>query len=215
MGRGIRLRSSAAGPSAGRAWTTLSLGLALGAVVAFAATRIVGGLDVAPLDWQPALAWRQPWRAWTAVFVHLSTLHLLANLLGAALVAALGVAARVPRHSVVAWLLAWPATQFALLVRPDLLHYAGLSGVLHAGVAVVGVHLAAAGRDHRRWIGAAVLAGLAVKVAGESPWGAAIVRPAGWDIAIAPAAHAGGLLAGALASLVAESLASRSRRKRR
>ena len=166
------------------------------------------GLSTDALDWQPALALRQPWRAWSAALVHLSSLHLIANLAGAALVGALGLVAQVPRRSVVAWLCAWPLTQLALLARPDLVHYAGLSGVLHAGVAVVAVHLIATAAGLRRTIGLALLAALALKVASETPWAAETLRrPEGWDIAIAPFAHASGLAAGTLASAIAEAAA--------
>ena len=168
------------------------------------------GLSTEALDWQPTQVLRQPWRAWSAALVHLSSLHLAANLAGAALVGALGFVAGVPRRSVLAWFAAWPLTHLALLARPDLTHYAGLSGVLHAGVAVVAVNLIASARGLRRAIGLAVLVGLALKVASETPWAAEALRhPAGWDIAIAPFAHASGLVAGTLVSAVAEALARR------
>jgi rhomboid family GlyGly-CTERM serine protease len=183
-----------------RAWVALAAALALAAVVASV---------VAPdaLEWQPARAWSEPWRAWTAAVVHYSAFHLIVNLVGVALVAALGWFARAPLSATIAWLVAWPLTQFGLLVRPDLLHYAGLSGVLHAGTACVGWQLAAHGRGQRRAIGVLVLAGLAVKVASESPWGAAVRTPAGWDIATAPFAHASGLVAGLAAAIVCDAIA--------
>lgn len=184
-------------PVEGRAWAALALLLVLGAVLG-------GAVDSRFIDWQPTLAWQQPWRAWTAAFAHLSTLHLVANLAGCTMVGALGVVGRVPLRSAAAWLLAWPLTQFGLLLRPDLLHYAGLSGVLHAGVAVVGVHLVVAGRGLRRGVGAALLTGLVLKVLGESPWGPVLAYPAQWDIAIAPFAHASGMVAGMIAAFVAE-----------
>ena len=184
-------------------WIAASALLGLGALAGL-------GLPPAALDWQPTLASSQPWRAWSAAIVHLSALHLAANLAGVALVAALGFVARVPRRSVLAWFVAWPLTHLALLARPDLVHYAGLSGVLHAGVAVVAVHLIATARGLRRAIGLALLGGLALKVAGETPWAAEALRhPAGWDIAVAPFAHASGLVAGALASALVEALARR------
>jgi len=184
-------------------WIAASALLGLGALAGL-------GLPSAVLDWQPSLASSEPWRAWGAAFVHLSVLHLAANLAGAALVGALGFVAGVPRRSVLAWFAAWPLTHLALLARPDLTHYAGLSGVLHAGVAVVAVNLIASARGPRRAIGLAVLVGLALKVASETPWAAEALRhPAGWDIAIAPFAHASGLVAGTLASAVAEALARR------
>jgi len=184
-------------------WIAASALLGLGALAGL-------GLPPAALDWQPALASSEPWRAWSAAIVHLSALHLAANLAGVVLVAALGFVAGLPRRSVLAWFVAWPLTHLALLARPDLIHYAGLSGVLHAGVAVVAVHLIATARGLRRAIGLALLGGLALKVASETPWAAQALRhPAGWDIAIAPFAHASGLVAGALASALGEALARR------
>lgn len=188
-----------------RAWAALAALLALLAVVA-----TVSGPSPGAIDWQPALAGREPWRAWSAAALHLSTLHLGANLAGALLVGALGVVADVPRRSAWAWFAAWPLTQFGLLARPDLLHYAGLSGVLHAGVAIVAVHLVATGPRTRRRIGLAILAGLALKVLLEQPWGPAVVHPAGWDIGIAPSAHACGTLAGLAVALLGLALRPRS-----
>jgi len=184
----------------GRAWVALAAALALAALVASTAAPEA-------LEWQPARAWSEPWRAWTAALVHYSEFHLVVNLVGTALVAALGWFARAPLWTTIAWLVAWPLTQFGLLARPDLLHYAGLSGALHAGTACVGWQLAARARGQRRAIGVLVLAGLAVKVASESPWGAALRTPAGWDIATAPFAHASGLAAGLVAAIVCDAIA--------
>jgi rhomboid family GlyGly-CTERM serine protease len=148
------------------------------------------------LDWQPALALAQPWRALSAAFVHYSKLHLGANLAGLALVALLGRRAGCAREDTWAWLAAWPLLHLGLLLQPALLHYGGLSGLLHAGVAVAAVRLLCSDRGWRRGIGAALLAGLLAKVLLESPWDGATRQVAGWDIAIAPLAHATGLLAG-------------------
>lgn len=189
-----------AGPAA---WAGLAVVLALGACLAFR----LGSATT--LDWEPALAGREPWRAWTAAWVHYSALHLLANLAGSLAVALLGAVARVPMHVAVAWFVAWPLTQIGLSLRPDLLHYGGLSGVLHAGAAAVAVHLVIAARGTRRLVGAGVMLGLVVKVLLEAPWGEALRHPAGWDIAVAPAAHLSGLLAGAAAAGVAEAFRRR------
>jgi len=156
------------------------------------------------IDWQPALALVQPWRAFSAVGVHYSLLHLLANLAGAAAVGALGIAARAPHWSAWAWAIAWPLTQVGLLAEPALLHYGGLSGVLHAGVAVIAVVLLwAPSTPTRRGVGLALLAGLIVKILFEAPWGAPLRHPAGIDIAVAPLAHASGLVAGLVCAVVA------------
>jgi len=160
--------------------------------------------DSSRIDWQPALAAVEPWRAMTGVFVHYSLLHLVANLAGATLVGALGCVAPMPLRSTIAWLLAWPLTQFGLLLQPQLLHYGGLSGVLHAGVAVAAVHLVCSDVRARRRIGLAMLVVLLGKVLSETPWAAPLRHPPGWDIAVAPFAHASGVATGALCSGIAE-----------
>ena len=169
-----------------------------------AAFALIGGaLPREAIDWQPALAFSQPWRAVTAVGVHYSALHLVANLVGAAVAALFGAVARVPPRLSLAWLAAWPLTQWGLLLKPELTHFGGLSGVLHAGVAVVIAWLLIAGTRAQRWVGGAVLIGLCAKLAGESPWGAALQHPAGWNIAVAPLSHATGVIAGAVCAVIA------------
>ncbi len=181
-----------------RAWIGLAAGLCGAAVAA-----TLSGIAPGAIDWQPARARLEPWRAFSAVAVHYSALHLAANLTGAALVAALGASAGVPRAMVAAWACAWPLTQLGLLVRPDLSHYGGLSGVLHAGAAIVALHLVWRGARLRRLIGAALAAGLVCKVLMEAPWGAPLRVGTGWDFATAPLAHATGLVAGTLCALAA------------
>jgi rhomboid family GlyGly-CTERM serine protease len=166
-------------------------------------------LPQAALDWQPGLAGTQPWRAFSAIAVHYSALHLAANLAGAVLVGALGWAGALPPRCALAWALAWPLTQFGLLLQPELAHYGGLSGVLHAGVAVAGLHLIWHARGRRRAIGIALLGVMAVKLIGESPWGAPLRHPVGWDIAVAPLAHASGAVAGLLVAALIEAWTSR------
>ncbi|MDE2080466.1 MAG: rhombosortase [Burkholderiales bacterium] len=194
MAGGLRLTSWLQRP--GRAWVTLAAVLALGAALAWR-------LPAAGLDWQPARAVAQPWRAWTAAFVHWSALHLAVNLFAAAVVGAFGHAARVPARAALAWFAAWPLTHLALALQPALTPYGGLSGVLHAGVALVAVWLVVTGPGARRLIGAAVLAGLVTKLVLERPFGPALRAEAGWDIAVAPLAHFTGSLAGAACAAVA------------
>ena len=111
-----------------------------------------------------------------------------------------------PGRAALAWFVAWPLTQLGLLARPDLVHYGGLSGVLHAGVAVAALCLIVRTPGPRRVIGIALLIALAAKVLSETPGGAPLRHPAGWDIAVAPFAHASGLVAGLVASAIAEAL---------
>jgi rhomboid family GlyGly-CTERM serine protease len=172
------------------------------AMLLVAGSLLAWMLPSARLDWQPGLALSEPWRAWTAAFVHWSPLHLGANVLGAAVVAALGSSARVPARAAAAWACAWPCTQWGLLLRPELAHFGGLSGVLHAGVAVVVVWLVGCTQGRSRLVGAAVGLGLLAKIALEAPWGPALRHGDGWDIAVAPLAHATGAVAGLVCGLV-------------
>lgn len=154
------------------------------------------------IDWQPALVLSQPWRALTAIGVHYSVAHLVGNLAGVALAGVFGVVARVPVRLAWAWLAAWPLTQLGLLVKPELAHYGGLSGVVHAGVAAVIAFVLITGTPAQRWVGSAVLLGFVAKLLSESPWGAALRHPGGWDIAVAPIAHTTGAIAGALCTAI-------------
>ena len=183
----------------------------VGVAVVLAAAALLGWrLPPERLDWQPALALGQPWRAWTAVGVHYSPAHLIGNLAGVALTGLCGWAVRVPARLAGAWLAAWPLTQFALLVRPDLLYYGGLSGVVHAGVAALVVWVLTTARTRaQRWVGGALAFGLLVKLVSESPWGPPLRHSEAWDIAVAPVAHATGVLAGVVCAVIALSLPRR------
>ena len=195
-------RLALTGAPAPRAWAGCSLGLALGAAVLWWAPREA-------LDWQPQSAQSQAWRLWTAAFVHWSPRHLQANLLGCAVVAAFGVAAGVSRAGVWAWLAAWPLTHAGLALAPQLQHYGGLSGVLHAGVAVAALNLAWQTTGRRRLIAGAVLAGLAVKLLLERPWQGPTQIVAGWDIALVPLAHVTGAVSGLFCGAAALILCNR------
>ncbi|WP_373716877.1 rhombosortase [Roseateles sp.] len=152
----------------------------------------------AALDWQVGRIAAEPWRMLTAALVHLSLLHLAANLSGCAVLALLGWRAALPATAAWAWLLAWPLTQVGLLLRPELSRYAGLSGVLHAGVAIAALLLATrTGRE--RWIGLGIAVGLGLKLALEAPLGPVLRQVPGFDFPVAPFAHLSGAVAGVLA----------------
>lgn len=179
----------------GRAWAAL-----VGAWMALSVLALAW--PAAWFDWQPERAFDEPWRAWTAIFIHWSDAHLLANLAAAGVVLAYGWYAPVPRVMALAFFVAWPLTHLGLLLKPDLLHYGGMSGVLHAGVAIVSLTLIVLARGGRRAVGAAVMLGLVLKLASESPWGPALQRTPEFDIAVAPVGH----LCGAVAGLVCGAL---------
>lgn len=195
------------------------------------------------MDWQPTRAAFEPWRWWTAAFVHYGAAHLAANLAGCAVLAALGAAARLRGRWTWAWAAAWPLGHLLLWWAPDLLHYGGLSGVLHAAVAVVAIALltesgnevadtrsrglppshpdtadGAADRRRgktRRWVGAAIGSGLLLKLLLEpgSAPGSSVGLPI--DVPVATAAHRAGALAGAVCALAAAGLSRRGATIRR
>lgn len=182
------------------AWIGMSAALALLAALAWLVPRDA-------LDWQPARALAEPWRAWTAAFVHWTPWHLAANAIGCAVVAAFGWAAQLPPRATLAWLAAWPLTHLALALQPALVSYGGLSGVLHAGVAIGAWQLLRHAHGRRRALGGLVLAGLVLKLVLEAPWRAPTQLVPGWDFPLAPLAHASGALAGLLSAAVADVVA--------
>lgn len=189
------------------AWAGIAGLLALGALLAWPPPS-------AALDWQPQRFAAEPWRAFSAAWVHWSPQHLLANLAGCAVLAWFGGAARLGARSALAWALAWPLTQLGLLLQPGLAHFGGLSGVLHAGVAVAVVELLGrAGRERR--IGALIGVGLLLKLGLEQPFGAPLRVVAGWDIAIVPFSHLSGVLAGTLTATLCSAISALAGRRRR
>jgi hypothetical protein len=125
------------------------------------------------------------------------------NLMGMAVVLWLGWRARMEAHAALAWCVAWPLTQVLLVLQPQLRHYAGLSGTVHAGVAVMAVVLwCRRGRDRR--FGVWLAGGLMLKLLSERAWTSATHTVEGWNFELAPMAHVTGTVAGVLcAGLVA------------
>jgi hypothetical protein len=68
-----------------------------------------------------------------------------------------------------------------------------------------------AARGRHRAVGAAVVAGLGLKVLVEAPWGPPLRTVSGWDIPLAPLAHATGAAAGLACSGLAWLAARRPR----
>ena len=172
------------------AWAVLSLGF----------HALSGGA----WEWRYDLAWGEPWRWWSAAWVHFGATHLAMNLAGCGVVAALGRAARLGSLWVWAWVLAWPLSHLGLLLHEPGLAFRGLSGVLHAGVAVASVALIGAqDRRQRRW-GGILAVGLALKVLWELPQPGDWALGPGGDFVVATGAHVGGVLSGwAVASALA------------
>jgi rhomboid family GlyGly-CTERM serine protease len=180
------------------AWPAAFLALAALSALLFAHDAVRGPAAAwAPgLEWRADSLWLQPWRLLTAALVHYDLQHLWSNLLGCAVVALFGWAGRLGRRATLAAALAWPLTHALLLWAPGLARYGGRSGGLHAAVAVAAVALMLQGTRRQRVVGAAVWAGLVLKVLLEAPWTGAVQAVPGWDIPIAVAAHAAGLVCG-------------------
>lgn len=166
------------------------------------------------LAWRPELAGSEPWRWWSAAWVHLSPGHWAADLAGALLVGALGWYAVLPARAAWAWALAWPLTHLTLALQPQLSRYVGLSGVLYAGVAVLAAMLLTLPDRPRiqRWLALALLAGLLLRLGADRAWDRVVYRPEGWAFSIAPLAHAAGVAWGAALASLAEWLHRRRRR---
>lgn len=195
MARGLRRLSEP-----GAAWAALAAVAALGCVLAAAA-----GWAGAPAH--ESLAWLrsapgQVWRCWSAAFVHLGAAHLGANLAGCILLGLLGWQARLSVSATLAWAAAWPLTHALLWLAAQPDRYLGLSGVLHAGVAVGAVMLLERPGGGWRGLGAALALGLAAKLALEAPWQGAVQVSPDWPFPVAVGAHAAGAAAGALCAVV-------------
>lgn len=151
-----------------------------------------------------ALTWRdeqwlsQPWTLWTSAWVHMNTPHLIANQVALGALTAFAWVIRPEPRCTLAWLLAWPLVQLTLPLWPQIGYSVGLSGLLHAGAAVLALQLIFKRVDvpkARRWGGLLLLA-LLMKVALERGWSYPVVWDAGSDMSVVQAAHLSGVLCG-------------------
>ena len=156
---------------------------------------------MAALQWDSALWLQRPWTLWTAAFAHLSGGHLLANLLALAALAILGWSLRVGRAAAVALLAAWPLGTLALLAWPEVRQYSGLSGLIHAAIAVLWADAAL----HRKAypLSFIVFAGMLLKLLSEHAWNTPIAFDPAWGFNVVYASHLSGTLAGAMCGVAA------------
>lgn len=177
-----------------RPWLWVAAGLSMVIM-----TLLVGMLD--PVL-QASLAWREPldghsmWRAFSAAWVHWGVAHRWSNVVAALGLVWLGWTMRMPWRGAGAWMLAWPVSQLgAMLARVPSLH-GGLSGWLHAGVAVI-VFFALLAHQPRRFraLGLCLLAGLVAKLCFEA-WHGPRLLDASLRAWSTPEAHIAGAVAG-------------------
>jgi len=180
------------------AWPGLGLLLA----VASALVWLTGGSSA--LAWHAATWAQRPYTLWTASLAHLSGAHLLANLFGLAVMAALGLYLRAGRAALIAVLIAWPLGTAALLAWPQVAGYQGMSGLLNAMLAILWVQ---ALFHAAKPLSFAILAALAVKLIGEHGWSQPLAFDPNWGFNVVYAAHFAGAAAGAACGLVTQSIA--------
>jgi membrane associated rhomboid family serine protease len=153
---------------------------------------------VQALIWRSA-EWRgEAWTLWTSAWVHLNTPHLVGNQLALGALTAAGWWLRPTRAATLAWCLSWPLMQLSLVLWPLIGYAVGLSGVLHAGVAVLAAQLLVSGpRALRPW-GLLLAAGLLLKLWLEQGWSTPVVWDPGNQMSVVQAAHLSGAAWGAL-----------------
>jgi len=180
-----------------KTWPTLCAALAVASLAVWAA----GPAAAAALQWDAGTWMRQPWTLFTSALVHLSGAHLLANLLALGALAILGWSMGAGTPASIALLGAWPLGTLALLAWPGVTRYSGLSGLVHAAVAVLWVHAAIRGRAYPLTF--VLFVALVFKLLGEHAWTTPVAFDPDWGFNVVYAAHLGGALTGAVCGLVA------------
>ncbi|MGE0098898.1 MAG: rhomboid family intramembrane serine protease [Hydrogenophaga sp.] len=156
------------------------------------------------LTWRADQWAERPWTLWTSAWVHLNTPHLIGNQLALGALTAFAWVVRPSLRCAMAWLTAWPLTQFTLLLWPQIGYAVGLSGLLHAGAMVLAVQLMFKRipiRKARRW-GALLALGVLTKTALERGWSYPVVWDRANDMSVVQAAHLGGVVWGMLLGLL-------------
>ncbi|HET6788917.1 MAG TPA: rhomboid family intramembrane serine protease [Aquabacterium sp.] len=173
------------------AWPAVALAVLLPAWVA----GWVGHPEHSPWALHPSQGWAgMPWwAAITPAWVHASEAHLIGNLAAAALVGVLGLALRASPGDALMWLLAWPLLHLGLMLDPRLDWYVGASGVLHAGVAILGV---SAWFTTGRMASLALTGALLLKVCLDVSGGLPLADRPGLGVPLAPLSHLMGTVFG-------------------
>ena len=163
-----------------------------------------------PLAWD-AVGWvLRPWTLWTAAWVPDSAGSLAANLLAFTALAVLGAWLRAGQAAALSLLLAWPLGTAALLLWPEVTHYRGLGGPVHAAAMALWADLAF--RSSTKPLSFALFAGMGLKLLLEHGWTQPVAFDPSWGFNVVYAAHLTGALAGAASGLVlAAALLARGR----
>ena len=187
---------------------------AVGTLLVVLAVLVTQLLDFGgELEYRRALFLREPWRLFTAHFVHLSLIHAMLNAVALLLLARL-FENRLRRPELCLLLLVAPILISVVfwIAMPGLAWYRGLSGVLHAiyfaGCTVwVGT---SSGRS--RWLPVTALVGGSLKVLLEQPWDDSFPFREWLGAAVVPQAHLIGAVVGTLAGLCLQRIRGTARR---
>ena len=193
-----------------RAWLAVCAVLGGGSVLTAWLTGVappVPEWPAHPLAWETARWTQHPWTLWTSAWVHTSAGNLAGNLLAIIGLAVAGAALGAQRPAAIALLVAWPVSTLALLIWPEVTHYAGLGGPIHAAAAVLGVHMAA--RPALKPFSPLLFAALALKLLAERAWTQPVAFDPSWGFNVVYAAHLTGALAGAVCGALAVLLSKR------
>jgi hypothetical protein len=177
-------------------WLSLCVAHAVGSMLVW----WMGDRLSAVLIWRADDWFERPWSLWTSAWVHMNTQHLISNQLAVGALAAMAWVLKPGLRASAAWLAVWPLVPLVLPMWPHIGYYAGLSGLIHAAVAVVGVYLLAGRsgvRVARRW-GLMLLLGVAAKLLFERSWQWPVVWSDSLGISVVQSAHLVGAAAGAV-----------------
>ena len=142
----------------------------------------------------------------TAPLMQLALPQAAAQWLALGALAMLGASVDAGRADSQALLLSVPLGTLMLALFPQVPAFWGLSGVVHAGAAVLA--LRALGAPTTRWLGLWLAGGLMVKLALEHACEVPFAFDAGWAHNVVFAAHLTGAAAGLMAALMLNALTS-------
>jgi uncharacterized protein (DUF2062 family) len=156
------------------------------------------------LTWRAGESWERPWTLWTSAWVHIHTPHLITNQMAVGVLAAWAWFLRPDRLPALAWFLAWPISTVTLGAWPQIGYCVGSSGVLHAGIAIMGTFMLLGYFQHsgeRVW-GGLLLLGLSLKLLIEQGWHLPVVWDDAANLSLVRAIHLTGSISGMASSLL-------------